>query len=200
MHRARNDRERRRGWGGGRGWVGKGRKNRCRNLSTRYFTTFCFQSEGRRCRGITRHRALFDFYGVKSWWSVHEIALSADLFFSFFPSPLPSFLPRLYAILSRNRDASLGKWSFFDLFFRAGLSSTCPRFGKFKIVADVELKQFSHSKIFMVHEELNFQKVELVEQKKIRRWYRLSRTIFSLYYARTEPFDHRPSLWKQITF
>lgn len=120
---AENDRERHRGRGGA-GWE---RDGRIVAFSTRYFTTFCFQSEGRRCRGITRHRALFDFYGVKSWWSVHEIALSADLFFFFPFHPLPpsSFLRRLYAILFRNWDASLGKWSFFDLFFiQLYLSST----------------------------------------------------------------------------
>lgn len=109
----------------GRGWVGKGWKNRCRNLSTRYFTTFCFQSEGRRCRGITRHRPYSTFMALNR----DEVSTKLPSLPTFFLFSLPPSSPFLPSTLIRDSFSKRdGKWSLFDLSFRAGHSRIVARF------------------------------------------------------------------------
>lgn len=111
--------------GGDRGWVGKGWKNRCRNLSTRYFTTFCFQSEGRRCRGITRHRPYSTFMALNR----DEVSTKLPSLPTFFLFSLPPSSPFLPSTLIRDSFSKRdGKWSLFDLSFRAGHSRIVARF------------------------------------------------------------------------
>lgn len=173
--------------GGDRGWVGKGWKNRCRNLSTRYFTTFCFQSEGRRCRGITRHRPYSTFMALNR----DEVSTKLPSLPTFFLFSLPPSSPFLPSTLIRDSFSKRdGKWSLFDLSFRAGHSRIVARFST--------IFQFEGRRI-----KFSEDRISVAERKNYRHDFQnaiLASLDFFALCARTESFDHRPSLWKQITF
>lgn len=87
------------------------RSQRRRDVApSRYFTTFCFLSAGRKRRGTIHaaSRTLFDFYGVKSWWSVSRMdfpsSLSSAQLSSFsFSFAVLSLLLAIVALLARCR-------------------------------------------------------------------------------------------------